>query len=111
MLASLESLAPDSPAAAAHDGPDAGLAFAPRGCRTRWRRGRVCVRTHERGGDTAVSIGVVSPAGEHRERRLAFLGGSLGRTRAALLAAAVLLAALPPAASDPSGSDLPVEAS
>jgi hypothetical protein len=37
---------------------------------------------------------VVSPAGEHHERRMAFLGGHHGRTRAALLAAAVLLGAL-----------------
>jgi nicotinamide-nucleotide amidase len=54
----------------------------------------LAVRVRERGGDTAVSIAVVSPAGEHHERRMAFLGGHHGRTRAALLAAAVLLGAL-----------------
>ena len=54
----------------------------------------LAVRVRERGADTAVSIAVVTPGGEHHERRMAFLGGSHGRTRAALLAAAVLLAAL-----------------
>jgi nicotinamide-nucleotide amidase len=54
----------------------------------------LAVRVRERGADTAVSIAVASPNGEHHERRMAFLGGSHGRTRAALLAAAVLLAEL-----------------
>lgn len=52
----------------------------------------LAVEVRARGGDTAVSIAVVDPAGEHRERRLAFLGGDMGRGRAALTAAAVLLA-------------------
>ena len=60
----------------------------------------LAVRVRERGQDTAVSIAVVTPAGEHHERRMAFLGGSHGRTRAALLAAAVLLAG---ACARPSG--------
>jgi hypothetical protein len=38
----------------------------------------------------AVSIGVADPRGTHAERRIAFIAGPLGRTRAALLAAAVL---------------------
>jgi nicotinamide-nucleotide amidase len=54
----------------------------------------VAVRARERGTDTAVSIAVVSPTGEHRQTRRAFLGGSLGRTRAALATAAVLFEAL-----------------
>ena len=50
----------------------------------------LAVRAWTRGGDLAVSIAVVDPAGEHAERRVAFLAGEMGRTRAALLAAAVL---------------------
>jgi nicotinamide-nucleotide amidase len=54
----------------------------------------VAVRAAARGDDTAVSVVVASPNRIHRERRLAFLGGSQGRSRAALTAAAVLLAEL-----------------
>lgn len=54
----------------------------------------LAVRARERGPDTTVSVAVVMPAGEHAERRIAFLGGSLGRSRAALAAAAILLTAL-----------------
>jgi hypothetical protein len=43
-----------------------------------------------RGADVTVSIAIADPNGTHAERRLAFLGGPMGRTRAALLAAAVL---------------------
>ncbi|MBI3745957.1 MAG: hypothetical protein HY264_05435, partial [Chloroflexi bacterium] len=50
----------------------------------------LAVRATTRGADMAVSIAVVDPRGSHRERRLAFLGGAIGRSRAALLAAAVL---------------------
>jgi nicotinamide-nucleotide amidase len=54
----------------------------------------VAVRARPRGEDTAVSVVVASPRGSHHERRLAFLGGAQGRSRAALAAAAVLLAEL-----------------
>jgi nicotinamide-nucleotide amidase len=54
----------------------------------------LAVRVRPRTGDTAVSIAVVTPAGSHRERRVAFLAGAAGRTRAALAAADVLLAQL-----------------
>lgn len=47
-----------------------------------------------RGGDTSVDVAVVTPEAELVEHRLAFLGGSAGRSRAALLAAAILLLAL-----------------
>jgi nicotinamide-nucleotide amidase len=50
----------------------------------------LAVRARTRGNDMAVSIAVLDPSGSHAERRLAFLGGAMGRTRAALLAAAVL---------------------
>jgi molybdenum cofactor synthesis domain-containing protein len=54
----------------------------------------VAVRARPRGEDTAVSVVVASPLGSHHERRLAFLGGAQGRSRAALAAAGVLLAEL-----------------
>ena len=50
----------------------------------------LAVRARTRGNDMAVSVAVVDPGGSHVERRIAFLGGSMGRTRAALLAAAIL---------------------
>ena len=58
----------------------------------------LAVRARERGGDTAVSVAVVTPESEHRETRRAFLGGSHGRTRAALIAASVLFVGLRDAA-------------
>jgi nicotinamide-nucleotide amidase len=54
----------------------------------------VALRVRPRGRDTAVSVVVIGPDWVHRERRLAFLGGSNGRLRAALAAAHVTLAAL-----------------
>ena len=54
----------------------------------------VAVSARSRGRDTAVSVVVVTPATAHRERRVAFLGGSLGRQRAALAAADVILTTL-----------------
>jgi hypothetical protein len=41
-----------------------------------------------------VSIAIVTPLGERRVRRLVFLTGPMGRSRAALAAAAVLLETL-----------------
>jgi nicotinamide-nucleotide amidase len=54
----------------------------------------VAVEARERGGDTAVSVAVVTPDTTHRETRVVFLGGSLGRSRAAIATAAVLLSRL-----------------
>lgn len=51
----------------------------------------LAVRATSRDGDTAVTIAVASRTGEHTERRLAFLAGRVGRSRAALIAAAILL--------------------
>lgn len=51
----------------------------------------VGLRIRARGDDTAVTVVVILPHRTHRERRLAFLGGSQGRLRAALIAAHVLL--------------------
>ena len=54
----------------------------------------VAVRARERGRDTAVSVAVVTPGAERRQTHRAFLGGSHGRTRAALIVASEVLAAL-----------------
>jgi molybdenum cofactor synthesis domain-containing protein len=54
----------------------------------------VAVRATERGSDMAVTVAIATPIRTHTERRMAFLGGSMGRSRAALTAAAVLLAEL-----------------
>jgi nicotinamide-nucleotide amidase len=51
----------------------------------------LAVEARERGGDTAVTVAVVMPESTHRETRVVFLGGSLGRSRAAIAAAAILL--------------------
>jgi nicotinamide-nucleotide amidase len=54
----------------------------------------LAVRAAPRGEDTAVTVAVRTPAGDRTERRLAFMGGSIGRSRAAMAAASALLAAL-----------------
>jgi nicotinamide-nucleotide amidase len=51
----------------------------------------MAVAARPRGGDTAVSVALALPDRTHRERRLAFLTGPQGRSRAALSAAAILL--------------------
>lgn len=54
----------------------------------------LAVEARERGGDTAVSVAIVDPGGEHKETRVAFLGGAQGRSRAAIAAASILLSRL-----------------
>jgi nicotinamide-nucleotide amidase len=54
----------------------------------------VAVEARERGGDTAVTVAVTTPDATHRETRVVFLGGPLGRSRAAIAAAAILVARL-----------------
>ena len=51
----------------------------------------VAAEARERGGDTAVTVAVVTPDGSHRETRVVFLAGQLGRGRAAIATAAILL--------------------
>ena len=51
----------------------------------------VAAEARERGGDTAVTVAVATPAGSHRETRVVFLAGPLGRGRAAIATAAILL--------------------
>jgi hypothetical protein len=52
------------------------------------------VAARPRGPDTAVSLAVVTPNRTIRRRSMAFLGGELGRSRAAIVGLAALLAAL-----------------
>jgi nicotinamide-nucleotide amidase len=70
----------------------------------------MAVRATERGSDMAVSVAVATPVRTHTERRLAFLGGSLGRSRAALTAAAILLAELRRVDAEPARPGRPREA-
>jgi nicotinamide-nucleotide amidase len=51
----------------------------------------VAAEARERGGDTAVTVAVVTPERSHRETRVVFLAGQLGRGRAAIATAAILL--------------------
>ena len=52
------------------------------------------VRIVDTGADTTVHVAVATPAGSHRERRLAFQRGTQGEDRAAIAGAAVLLSVL-----------------
>jgi nicotinamide-nucleotide amidase len=54
----------------------------------------LAVRARPRGSELAVSVAIVTPNGEHRQTRTTYTGGSLGRSQAALLAAATLSTAL-----------------
>lgn len=54
----------------------------------------LAVEARARGGDTAASVAIVHPGGEHKETRVVFLGGAQGRSRAAIAAASVLLGRL-----------------
>lgn len=106
-----ESIAPEAPAASAHghdetdEGDDAGEDGDPKpgGDLARYaERARelggadvgLAVRARPRAGDTAVSIAISTPRGDRRVRRVVFLTGPMGRSRAALTAAATLLETL-----------------
>jgi Damage-inducible protein CinA KH domain len=97
-----ESISLDAPAASAHgeprsdeeEVPDDLIRFAQRARELGGAEVGLAVRARPRTGDTAVSIAIVTPNGERRVRRLVFLTGSMGRSRAALAAAAVLLETL-----------------
>ena len=84
---------PDSPAAEAH-GADDLEAYARRARELGGADVGIAVRARPRTGDTAVSIAIVTPRRERRVRRLVFLTGPMGRSRAALAATAVLLETL-----------------
>jgi nicotinamide-nucleotide amidase len=102
-----ESIAADAPAATAHgaepagpgdaqdDEPSEGLVrFAQRARELGGAEVGLAVRARPRSGDTAVSIAIVTPTGQRRVSRVVFLTGPMGRSRAALAAAAVLLETL-----------------
>jgi len=100
-----EASASDAPAALAHgpietdDAEDDGVSdaltrYAERARELGGSEVGVAIRATARRGDTAVSVAIVTPTGGHRQRRLAFLDGAHGRSRAALAAAAVLLESL-----------------
>jgi hypothetical protein len=54
----------------------------------------VAIRAHVRTADTAVSIAISTPLAERKDRRIVFLTGPLGRSRAALSAASFVLETL-----------------
>jgi molybdenum cofactor synthesis domain-containing protein len=54
----------------------------------------VAVRVRPRGSEFAVSIAVVSPAGERQKTHATYTGGAMGRSQSALLTAAALFEAL-----------------
>jgi nicotinamide-nucleotide amidase len=102
-----ESLTAEAPAATAHGEGDRDIpgeedeasgdglqAYARRARELGGSEVGLAVRARPRTGDTAVSIAVVTPAGERRVSRVVFLTGPMGRSRAALAAAAVLLEVL-----------------
>jgi nicotinamide-nucleotide amidase len=89
-----ESLAAATPTARAHGTADGLEHLARRGAELGEAAIGIGVRARARGGDTAISVVVAGPGWTHRERRMVFLGGSNGRTRAALAAAHILLTAI-----------------
>jgi nicotinamide-nucleotide amidase len=79
----------------AHGGHEADPLYLARRVRDVGRtEAAVALEARARRGDTVASVAVITPDGEHHERRLAFLAGDLGRSRAAIAAAGVLLARL-----------------
>lgn len=54
----------------------------------------MAVRARPRGSELAVSVAVVTPERERRQTRTTYLGGTMGRSQAALIAAATLFEAL-----------------
>lgn len=101
-----ESISADAPAASAHgtptpaDSPDDDdpvddlIRFAERGRELGGAEVGLAVRARPRSGDMAVSIAISTPAGARHVRRVVFLTGSMGRSRAALAAVSVLLETL-----------------
>jgi nicotinamide-nucleotide amidase len=56
----------------------------------------LAVRARPRGGELAVSVAVATPDRERRQTHTTYLGGPMGRSQAALIAAATLFDALRP---------------
>jgi molybdenum cofactor synthesis domain-containing protein len=80
---------------AGHDGHPADMAHLARRVREVGAADvGFALEARPRRGDTAVSVAITDPTGEHAERRLVFLAEELGRGRAAIAGAAILLARL-----------------
>jgi nicotinamide-nucleotide amidase len=54
----------------------------------------LAVRVRPRGSEFAVSVATVTPDGERRQTRATYIGGAMGRSQAALIAAATLFESL-----------------
>ena len=54
----------------------------------------LAVRARPRGSELAVSIAIASPVGDRRQTRTTYTAGLMGRSQAALLAAATLMETL-----------------
>ena len=108
-----EAISPDAPIANAHGVPDGDeepetgarigpaddlLFFARRARELGGTEVGLAVRARTRTGDTVVSIAVSTPSSERQVRRVVFLTGPLGRSRAALAVAALLFEVLREAA-------------
>ncbi len=89
-----EAVGAGTATAKAHGTPTALEHLARRGRELGEATHGIAVRARARGSDTAVSVVVVGPDWVHRERRIVFLGGANGRSRAALAAVHVALTAL-----------------
>jgi nicotinamide-nucleotide amidase len=89
-----ESLAAETATARSHATGEALEHLARRGAELGEAEIGIAVRARARGADTAISVVVVGPGWVHRERRMAFLGGSNGRIRAGLAAVHILLTAI-----------------
>ena len=89
-----EVISPDAPVATTHGPPNDLLPFARRARELGGAEVGLAVRARPQTGDTAVSIAVTTPDGERQVRRVVFLSGPQGRSRAALAVAAVLFEVL-----------------
>lgn len=89
-----ETLGGATPLAREHGTPAALEHLARRGRELGEATHGIAVRARPRGSDTAVSVVIVGPEWVHRERRIVFLGGANGRSRAALAAVHVALTAI-----------------
>ena len=84
------------PAIAGQDGDDEAT-LVERAGRVRDDAGvdaGLAIRIRPRGSEFAVSVGVITPTGERRQTRATYIGGAMGRSQAALIAASVLFETL-----------------